>query len=901
MAHIPSFEETLSQIRKSMGLKRNSQEVSFSKFELSIQGSVNLTQNIIEEILSALDMGDQASLDALGNLNEWVNFNKSLELNIWTGRASQQQILWHMLAYVYVPVFARRFAFWSLHNIQHCLPAIDEGMPGGKFWFLPFINQESATLEMPVKQVLDWLIDFSGRTSIAGLLADSASEKKDSYIRTLHNWMKGTVPKSANLIDEIFSDEFILSAEGTFKPNVEWTLEDGFIAALDFIRVRGLDNPSKLNSEIPLSQERLEALFNGNGTDTDKDEFIKQVATRYSRPHARVIRQRLKAARLMQDGYLQLLSFLCPDVTPDCQDPTQNKLLQLLSLFQTVYNLTIQAYNVHPTSDEQQDAWFDSKLAPLDKADLLMAIAPSTRQSASSLLAERLTRKFVLLAPDAPLENLVPWSPDLASRIIENRIKIIKDQHDEDVRLRKLKERIRVASPWRALLNENSFWVLSQLAGQQDLSPRILRMVFNRMREIAENDSQLLQVNLMELGWLLDSEPNSRPHEAKQRTQKLIDDSERSVGFDVWKAPLLRMRAKHRLFQNDFPGAIRDFKAALKACSEGGFGGLRGKIAREGFATELIENGFIPENHEIYYRNLLAFTQSHNETLSFEDAAVECEDFFWDTLYQPYTDVEPEIGFSRHQYKAITEETTEFIANADWGGLALWLDKNAKNYRGKRIRDARRNSLLLGWLKFLSSQEKMLPRLKLMMPVDIKDQLVNLEQLIINHRQSIAVLLKAWPEQANISDFKGQTPLMLVAADGDTELTKILIPFSDINARDCLGRTALHAAVTSNAKACVSAILECETLDVTEVTNDGNSALHMSVRFGFTEVVELILEAFPGSGGQANHAEETPQSIAISIHENYTSWKGLMQQKGRQVGTKSDFEKIIAKFETLKT
>src|SRR3546814_14095324 len=88
------------------------------------------------------------------------------------------------------------------------------------------------------------------------------------------------------------------------------------------------------------------------------------------------IRRRLQVARLMQDSYTRLLKFLCPGVAPDCADPARNKLLQLTTLFGTIYNLTIEAWQ-HGITYEEQDAWFEARLVPWAKADLLLSILTS--------------------------------------------------------------------------------------------------------------------------------------------------------------------------------------------------------------------------------------------------------------------------------------------------------------------------------------------------------------------------------------------------------------------------------------------------------------------------------------------------------------------------------------------
>ncbi|HPV45463.1 MAG TPA: ankyrin repeat domain-containing protein [Methylotenera sp.] len=906
MAYIPSLEETLSQIRQSIGLERHPQEKRFSDFELNLRNHIKEAQSILNEIFDALNMDEQDRRDSLGNLMEWAGFHKALELRVWTGNASQQQVLWHMLAYSYAPALARRLAFWSIANIQHDLPPIDAGMPGGKFWFLPQPDKNNANLEMPVRQVINWLLDLLGDKSV-NRLEDyveninlnneklTNSDKTKLTIRTLHYWRKNGLPKSAKKIDDFFPDAAALNFEGSFSPKNTPELNESFDAALNFVKTKNLTNSEKLHDEIPMAVARLETIFNGSAPDDEKETFVKNIAMRYSIPEMHIIRQRLKIARMMQDGYERLLKFLCPDVAVDCADPAKNKLLQIVGLFETVYNLTIQAYQ-NADSAEDQDAWFESHLAPWDESDLLLSITPSLQQSGYALLSERLTRKFMSLEPDDPLEDLIPWDLESAAPIIQRRISLIKQQQDEEVRLARLRDRMRAASPWRALLEEDNFWVLSQLAHQDDLSQKLQELVLKRMRELAGTEGRKVCCNLIELGTLLNSNSKNRPKNIKQRIKQLFDESEHSSGFDEWKAPLLCLRAKHNLFQNDFEDAIKDFRAALDACSERAFGGLRGEIARDGFASELAKNGFIPQNQEVYYRNIVAYMEFPDGAPSFEDAAVECENFFWSTLYQPYSDVERLVGRPRTQHEALLKDTVGLIAHADWNGLRVWLQKNAKNFHFKNIKEARRNSVLLSWIKFLNHFEKTLPHFRAITPIELQREVRKVEQHMKNWRTAIAILLEAWPEQAKISDFKGQTPLMLVADNGDVELTKLLTPLSDVNAQDYKGRTALNAAVTGGSSECVSMILLNDHLDELKVTFEGNTALHMAVRFGFPEIVNLIHEQFPVLADKVNKANQTPKTMAQDILDNLTSWKEVMLKQNRKIGSEEDFTKAFNLF-----
>lgn len=902
MAHIPSLEETLSQLRKSIGLARHPQEKRFSDFSLNIENHSDIARDIIIELFMVLNLDQRACEDALTGLMEWANFQKGLELNIWTGNASQQQVVWHLLAYSYAPGFARRLAFWSIANTKNGLHPIDAGMPGGKFWFLPHPDKDSATLEMPVTQVINWLLDLLGGASVYSLKGGLGSNTEHGIdeqhvVRTLYNWHKKGLPKSSEKIDDLLPDNVSLNFKGAFLKDDALTFTENFSAALNFVKKKNLVTPDKLHDEIPMDVDRLEAVIDGNASDGDKEAFIEQIATRYQIPTMNTVRTRLKIARMMQDGYQRLLKFLSPNTAQDCLDPAQNKLLQVIALFKMVYNLTIDAAEISDSHIEQ-DRWFKSKLTPWD-LDLLISILPFEFQDGYLLVAERLTRIFMRLEADSPLEDFIPWNAESTTPIIEHRMAVIQQHHEEDEQLLNLRISLRVSSPWRTLSKVNNFWVLSQLSQQSDLSPKIQDMLLSRMRELAETEEQKVSVNVIELGYLLNGEKKHRPKNIKQRVQQLLDESEHSAGFEQWQAPLLRFRAKHHLFQNDFTAAIQDFKAALKACSERAFGGLRGEIARDGFATELAEHGFIPQNQEIYYRNLIAYMALPKGSISFEDAAVECEEFFWDTLYQPYTDVKRLVAASEAQYKAMIDETFGLIHDADWEALKAWLQKNAKTFRKKNIKEARCNSVLLSWLKSINHFEQTLPQLKSITPQSLQQETLKFEGFLKNWRKAIAILLESWPEQAKIADYKGQTPLMLVTDIGDKELTQLLLPLSDVNAQDYKGRTGFHSAVTGGEPECVEMVMESVHLDVLTATIEGNTALHMAVRLGKPKLVSIIVDEFPGLSTAVNHAQQTPLIMATESFENHAYWQSLMKKENRTLGSKDDFAKIISELSSL--
>jgi hypothetical protein len=143
MAHLPTFEEVLSEVHFRLGLEVLPCKSRFTSYKMEIDGHIEQGQTLVQQIYDALELDGQACRDASEIVGKLGGILKAIELKTWTGNASQQQVLWHTLACIHVPVWARNVAFWSLANIAHDLPPIDAGMPGGEFWFLPSLGSAS--------------------------------------------------------------------------------------------------------------------------------------------------------------------------------------------------------------------------------------------------------------------------------------------------------------------------------------------------------------------------------------------------------------------------------------------------------------------------------------------------------------------------------------------------------------------------------------------------------------------------------------------------------------------------------------------------------------------------------------------------------------------------------------
>ncbi|ENO74697.1 hypothetical protein [Thauera sp. 63] len=153
MSTLPLTEAILLEIHQSLGCARYA-TVKQNKFvtgQASMEAHKVMGEEVLHTIFDALDMAPRARLDVLDGLTEFANAYKTLELNTWTFAADERQILWMLLGYFYVPGLARRAAFWNLGD------ALDKGMPGGRFWYLPEPRDVDGemTLYLPVAQVVD--------------------------------------------------------------------------------------------------------------------------------------------------------------------------------------------------------------------------------------------------------------------------------------------------------------------------------------------------------------------------------------------------------------------------------------------------------------------------------------------------------------------------------------------------------------------------------------------------------------------------------------------------------------------------------------------------------------------------------------------------------------------------
>ena len=886
MSTIPSVEAMLLQVHQSLGCEpyQTKQKNNFATGQGRLKGHFEMGTEILHSIFDVLDIDPQSRLDLLGNLQNLGDAHKDIELKTWTFAADQRQILWMLLGYFYVPGLARFSAFWSFEG------GLDKGMPGGRFWYLPELREVDGKpdLYMPVAQVIDWLLDLLGMSleEFADNRSENTKEATDNLKRSLYNWRNETTPSPASFL-KYFSDDVVMPFQGTFVLDGSLSWAEQFTEALIFVKRKQL-TVQTLRQEIPMTQAgRLETVLDGSAEDSEKKYFVECLADRYAQPTPRLIRQRLLFARMIQDGYVRLLKLLFPGVDRLCTDEKKNKLLQLIGLYKYVYNLTIDAaINCKHQGAEAENAWFEERIPPWHAHSLLLSILPSQRAHANSDIALFFTRHFAETQSGAALEDHFELGSESAPTIIQRNLERMKVIVEESEAERELVKRLKTASPWRTLQEESRYWVISQICQHKELGPKVLQSAIQRLREVAKTPSELMGAILLELDGYLNNERSSRNKDARTKVQAIIEQAEANPDYELWKAAILQYKAKHLLACNDFEGAGKLFRASLEAGRERCYGPLRGEVARDCLAVEVANRMLIVGNQEKYYREMLAGNiiqvNENMEVPRLEDIARESSEYFWGALYKPYPGESVQKPLAQEKFKKAFEELAPLLINGDQSDMQDWVRVN-RHILNSSMPDVQGDSVLMLLIKMYLSIKGRMPPL-----------------LVERWRKFIVMLVQNAPKQLNISDFKGQTPLMMIAEAGDTELVRIMLQSgADPEQQDWHGMTALHSAIKARVDSCVDALLD-HPVRLNRVTEDGQSPLHTAAWAPNLHAVNRLLQLKPKLAWQRNIHNQTPLERIEYLIETPDALQMLnehLKKEGRPRVLKSELESIVSVLE----
>jgi hypothetical protein len=189
-----------------------------------------------------------------------------------------------------------------------------------------------------------------------------------------------------------------------------------------------------------------------------------------------------------------------------------------------------------------------------------------------------------------------------------------------------------------------------------------------------------------------------------------------------------------------------------------------------------------------------------------------------------------------------------------------------------------------------------------MISMELQDRQHRLEVMLKHWRQFIGQLAKDGPEQLDIADLKGQTPLMLMAEAGDTELVTIMLQAgANPDVQDWQGMTALHAACKSLVDSCVDVLLD-HPCELNKLTQEGRSALHTASWAGHIHAVKRLCQLAPGLVWQRDTNNMTPLELAEALIEQPEALDALAKrraQDGKRCASLKELETTVQLLEQV--
>jgi hypothetical protein len=655
MANIPSQEAILAFIRDILDAgPADKKRKEYEELRRQSDKQLASTQDYLDEITAALALDPAAQHHALSNYYAFYRVNNFLERNIWVSSASQKHVLWLMATHVYAPGLGRHLAFWDSAQ------KTDPGMPGGRFWYLPCVVQEGDDeLTMPITQVLDWLLDLlscsldelaralSSSNTIPGRAKDTIADT-NSIRKTLRNWYSAFGTPGISKIQQFFNNQIHLKFSGTFDwKNGEYTDED-FRRALDFCVQKEL-TPQSLRREIPISAAKAAELLEGGQTSAeDKRHFCNLLAQRYHTPTVKTIRKRLLYARAFQATYWKLVKAIeVPERHARLANPELNQAMQVVSLFQTVYNLTIESGS--QTDAENEERLFRETLEnrfPLEACTSLLAIKPSDWHL--ELLANQLNKRLAELDEAHPIEDESPFnlSRERLEGLCKRKLEFLQACDDDHEESRWLNTAPSDAELYRRIERSRNWQALNSVVGSNTIPLAARRAAGWRMLEIADSEVKRAYALVSLLGQLLnDPDKRYRSIDAEKMADSLFNRLRQIDLVDGLAPMIMQLEAKHELSKNRIKESRKKLGEAHHQLRKQGFGDLRGEVARDALAV--FASGLHPDFNleacDQYKLSIIRYGGLEgpvNSIPTTRHIVAQAREYFWENLYQPYEGIQ---------------------------------------------------------------------------------------------------------------------------------------------------------------------------------------------------------------------------------------------------------------------
>ncbi len=621
MAVVPTFETLLIEIRKSFGLPLTNDRSKFVHVKRSEGAHKRLFNELKDDLVKHFGLTEKDTFAFDSQVKDWSVMSLMLNQSLWSGPASQKQLLWLLATHIYIPCFAKLAAFWQREDIM------DKGMPAHLFWYLP--EEIDGELHLPFTQVWSWLEDLVWDSKnpledqIYGdddlnLKSKRLGVPRESFKRNLSNWRNATGSESAKLIKDYFGDDLIISFKGTFKYKENETLDDTFTRAVKLVKEKGYTGKT-LYPEIQIESEAvIDQVLKGVCSDEDlKIHFINSIITRFSEPSNQTIIKYFSIALAFQNAYVRFGRVIDDKgFNATSSDPKQNTLVQLIAIYKYVYNLTHQvSHDVNPDSRRElfsrEDRAFDKEVPDRFEVTLLQVLCGKGRYNGFERAIANLNSLMSELEPSIILDVLgfkrsTISNFDLSSDYMLSTKKYLLDTD----KFKSYKNSSSTNELISKIKDEESSKVLISIGCGRFFNQSVRQSAFYRLDEIKLSPARRLDQYIAQLAVLLNNETKlDRPSYSESLVDSILEKARDIDGYENIESDFIQFEAKHELSKGNINKASKLFKTALDLSGKMTKGSNRGEIARDLFAIRAFNKkaGYSLKNQETLYRDMKFF------------------------------------------------------------------------------------------------------------------------------------------------------------------------------------------------------------------------------------------------------------------------------------------------------
>ena len=307
---------------KELGLKQTKQKERLYKNQLSDKKYLEIIDKILRNI-KLLNINSKFKVILQDFLRHYSYLSKEIYGNYDDKR--EKEVDWLLLKHFVIPYFAVKIS----ENFAEYDKRIDNGLPGGLFWYLPILRANNK-IDFPINTVMNWWIDLFGSSK------DKFYHYNKSTISpyTLKKWNNELVLPDITTIQTLLNSDY--SYNGYFEYNPSNTVEHNFKLALKFIEDKSI-SIDKLKDEIPNIDNIIDRLSANELSNEEQKKFILFIATRWAKPSSKQIEQLLIIARVSQAIYKELCLYY--NINTNEFKIEKNSIFQLNSFYQYLYNI----------------------------------------------------------------------------------------------------------------------------------------------------------------------------------------------------------------------------------------------------------------------------------------------------------------------------------------------------------------------------------------------------------------------------------------------------------------------------------------------------------------------------------------------------------------------------------